>query len=74
MGRQLKVGLDYFSLDVGLFSDKKIKSLRAHFGADGIAFYLYILCEVYKDQGYYVQADADFLDNARPTWGWAPRK
>ena len=61
MGRQLKVGLDYFSLDVGLFSDKKIKSLRAHFGADGIAFYLYILCEVYKDQGYYVQADADIL-------------
>lgn len=74
MGRQLKVGLDYFSLDVGLFSDKKIKSLRAHFGADGIAFYLYILCEVYKDQGYYVQADADFLDNAASDLGMGPEK
>lgn len=74
MGRQLKVGLDYFPVDVGLFSDKKIKSLRAHYGVDGIAFYLYILCEVYKDQGYYLQADADFLDNAASDLGMSPEK
>lgn len=74
MGRQLKVGLDYFSLDVGLFSDRRIKSLRAHYGADGIAFYLYILCEVYKDKGYYLQADADFMDNAASDLGMNPEK
>ena len=59
---------------MGLFSDKKVKSLRAHFGADGIAFYLYILCEIYKDKGYYLQADADFLDNAASDLGMGPEK
>jgi hypothetical protein len=32
----------------------------ARFGADGFAFYLYILCEIYRDKGYYLQVDDDF--------------
>lgn len=62
MSRPQKSGVDYFPLDVGFYSDIKIKGLKARFGADGIAIYLYILCEVYRDKGYYLRVDDDFLD------------
>ena len=53
MPRPLKVGLDYFPLDVNFFSNKKIKALRRAFGATGIAVYLNILCRVYSSGYYY---------------------
>lgn len=62
MARPQKRGLNYFSLDVDIFSDRKIKALMARFGADGFCFYSYILCEIYKDNGYYFQTDDDFID------------
>lgn len=68
MARPLKDGLDYFPLDVGLFSDKKIKSVRANYGADGIALYLYLLCEIYRE-GYFITADDDFIDCAAADLG-----
>ncbi len=61
MARPQKQGLDYFPLDVDFFQDKKIRKLKAEYGADGVAIYLYILCEIYKN-GYYVIADEDFID------------
>ncbi|MDE5564440.1 MAG: DUF4373 domain-containing protein, partial [Oscillospiraceae bacterium] len=60
MARPLKKGLDYFPLDVGFFSDKKIKRLRAKYGTDGIAVYLYLLCEIYRN-GYYIEYDEDLI-------------
>lgn len=62
MARPQKRGLDYFSLDVDIFSDRKIKILMARFGADGFTFYQYILCEIYKDEGYYLKTDNDFKE------------
>lgn len=59
MARPRKDGMDYFSLDVDFFSDKKIKILKARYGADGITIYLYLLCEIYKS-GYYLKMDDDF--------------
>ncbi|MEG0157203.1 MAG: DUF4373 domain-containing protein [Anaerovoracaceae bacterium] len=59
MGRPQKEGLNYFSLDVDFFSDSKVKILKARYGSDGIALYLYLLCEVYK-RGYYLRIDDDF--------------
>ena len=59
MARPRKKGLDYFPLDIDFFSDKKIKILKSRFGVDGIAIYLYLLCEIYKN-GYYIQLDDDF--------------
>ena len=41
------------------FSDKKIKILKARYGADGITIYIYLLCEIYKN-GYYLKVDDDF--------------
>lgn len=57
-GKQQK-GNRFFSFDVDFFSDKKIKILKARYGADGIAVYIYLLCEIYKN-GYYLKVDDDF--------------
>ena len=59
LARPKKSGLSYFPLDVDFFEDPKIKILRARYGRDGIMFYIYLLCEIYK-QGYYIQVDDDF--------------
>ena len=59
LARPNKSGLSYFPLDVDFFEDPKIKILRARYGRDGIVFYIYLLCEIYR-QGYYIQVDDDF--------------
>ncbi len=61
-------GLLYFPFDVDFFSDKKIKSVRAHFGADGIALYIYLLCEIYRNS-YFIKVDDDFIDCAAADLG-----
>lgn len=58
MARPIKKGLDYFPLDVDVFSDRKIKILYSRFGADGFTLYAYLLCQIFKD-GYYMQVDDD---------------
>lgn len=60
MARPRKQGLDYFPLDVDIFQDKKIRILKAKYGVDGFAIYVYLLCEIYKN-GYYLKADDDFI-------------
>jgi len=47
-------------MDVGFFEDTKIKILRARFGADGVMVYLYYICMIYGDKGYYLRIDEDF--------------
>lgn len=59
MGAKRKEGNKFFSLDVDFFSDKKIKILKARYGADGITLYIYLLCEIYKN-GFYLKIDEDF--------------
>lgn len=59
MARHRQEGNRYFSLDVDFFSDKKIKILKARYGADGITLYIYLLCEIFKS-GYYLKVDDDF--------------
>ena len=64
MARPKKQGLLYFSFDTDFFySDRRIKALRARFGNDGIVLYIWILCEAYKDKGYYLIHDDDCVDN-----------
>ena len=64
MARPRKQGLLYFSFDTDFFySDRRIKALRARFGNDGIVLYIWILCEAYKDKGYYLIHDDDCTDN-----------
>ncbi len=61
MARPIKTGLDYFPFDVDFFSDKKIKRLRAKYGNDGIVVYIYVLCMIYGDKGYYTEYDEDLI-------------
>lgn len=44
------------------FADRRIKSLRARFGCDGITIYIYLLTEIYRN-GYYTLWDRDSMDN-----------
>lgn len=59
MARPKKDGLDYFPMDTDIFSDEKVRILKARYGADGIALYLYVLCRIYRN-GFYVRYDDDF--------------
>ena len=60
MARPLKNGLMYFPMDVDFFKDRKIRSLKIKFGMDGVAIYLYILCMIFDEDGYYLTTDEDF--------------
>ena len=61
MARQIEIGIKYFPFETGIFSDRKIKKLLLTFGAKGFLVYIFVLCEIYKDKGYYIQCDDDFL-------------
>ena len=71
MARPIKEGLDYFPMDVSVFSDRKVRVLQAHYGAEGIAVFLYVLCEIYRN-GYYSEAESDFMDCAAMELGLDP--
>ena len=62
MGRPLKKGLDYFPFDVGFWQDSGIRILKSRYHADGIALYIHILCDIYRE-GYYlsVKSYEDYL-------------
>ena len=59
MSRTQSQGIEYFPMAVDFFSDKKVKILKARYGADGITIYLYLLCQIYRE-GYYIRVDEDF--------------
>ncbi len=61
MARPTKTGLEYFPLDVGFLRDKKVRLLRAEYGASSVVFVLYVLCKVYEGDGYYLTWDKDEL-------------
>ena len=58
MGRPTKQGLEYFSLDVRLFSDIKIRKLIKYHKAQAVSVYLILLCRIYE-KGYYIVYDKD---------------
>lgn len=59
MSRTQRQGIEYFPFAVDFFSDKKTKILKARYGSDGLAIYVYILCTIYRE-GYYTKIDNDF--------------
>jgi hypothetical protein len=60
MARKGKVGIDYFSHDVDMLNDRKVKLLKAKHGLIGYAVYLRLLEELYRDKGYYLEVSEDF--------------
>ena len=61
MSRPINDGLLYFPFDCDFFANKTTKIIRAHYGAEGILMYLYILCDIYKN-GYFTKVDNDYID------------
>ena len=59
MARPFKDGLEYFPLDTTFFMDDKIRLLKSEFGIAGIIVYVYLLCEIYRDEGYYKNLNDD---------------
>lgn len=58
MGRQKKIGLDYFPFDIDFFQDLKIRKLIKYQGGKAIVVYALLLCNIYK-QGYYMRWDEE---------------
>ena len=56
MGRNRKLGLDYFPMDVDFFQDIRIRKLIKYQGGKAVTVYALLLCIIYK-QGYYVRWD-----------------
>ena len=66
MANRAKTGLEYFPLEVTLFSDIKCRKMIRKYGSDAITLYLYLLCRIYED-GYYIELDEDLLFFAAET-------
>ena len=56
MARTSKRGLDYFPMDIDIFSDLKIRKLIKYQGGKAISIYALLLCNIYKN-GYYIEWD-----------------
>jgi len=67
MARTVEQSLDYFPMDSGIFSDRKIRKLLKTFDAKGYLIYNFVLCEIYKDKGYFVKCDKDFMFDVADT-------
>jgi hypothetical protein len=59
MARPKKMGLEYFSADVNIFQDRKIKRLLRKFEGSGFTVYFYLLTCIYSDKGYFYKWDSD---------------
>lgn len=61
MARSIKRGLDYFSVDVDMFADRKVKRVLHACGAQAMAVLLKMWCIAYDERGYYAAPDSDFF-------------
>lgn len=53
MARPVKIGLDYFPVDVDMFEDEKMLAISGEFGIKGEITVVKLLCAIYRN-GYYV--------------------
>lgn len=56
-----KIGLNYFSVDTDRYQDIKIKRLKKAHGCQGLAVYDYVLCEIYRDKGCFLEWTEDII-------------
>ena len=71
MARPIKDGLLYFPLDSDFFKNRKVRGLKVRYGTKGIVLYIYILCMVYEDKGYYAEFDDELYDRITDDTGIA---
>jgi hypothetical protein len=51
----IKTGLIYYNVDTDRYQDVRIRRLKNAFGCSGIAVYDYILCEIYRVKGCFLE-------------------
>lgn len=61
MAAYTKTGFNFYAIDTDRYQDRKIKRLKKSFGCNGIAVYDYLLCEVYRDKGYFMIWDNNVI-------------
>ncbi|MFD2961590.1 MULTISPECIES: DUF4373 domain-containing protein [Olivibacter] len=59
MARPTKQGLDYFTIDVDFFQNRKVRKINRACGAASTAILICLLCNSYRDKGYYIEWDED---------------
>ena len=52
-----KIGLSFYRVDTDRYMDIRIKRLKKAFGCQGIAVYDYVLCEIYRVKGCFIEWD-----------------
>lgn len=52
-----KNGLSYYNIDTDIFQDIKVRRLLKAFAAKGFLIYMYILTEIYRDKGCFIEWD-----------------
>ena len=64
-----KTGFSYYRAETDRFQDIKIKRLKKRFGCTGYAVYQYILNEIYRVEGCFLQFGEDELFDVADYWG-----
>lgn len=59
MARPKKRGFDYYPKDVNFFTDRKIRKLTKLNGLAAVAVYDFLLCELYRESGYFLSVTED---------------
>lgn len=57
MARPQKQGLEYFSLDVDLFENRKVRRIIKACGTESGTILIHLLCNIYRHKGYYILHD-----------------
>lgn len=58
-GRPIKQGIDYFPFDVNFYSDVKVMKIAKACGPNSVAVIISLLCNIYREKGYYILWDDD---------------
>lgn len=59
MARPRKQGLEYFPFDVDFFENVKVRKIARACGPASTSMLICLLCNIYKDKGYYILWDED---------------
>jgi len=59
MARPIKMGLEYFPLDVDIFDDEKVIPISSEFGIKGEIILIRVLCAIYRN-GYFIECSENF--------------
>lgn len=65
---KMKRGFDFYRADTDRFSDRKIKRLRRSHSCVGICVYEYLLAEIFRDKGYYIEFNNDLIFDLAEYW------